>query len=81
MKYIVFTSGEAILFADRCDHKFMAQGRPVRSAGFVRVETKRNRYDDVVVGSCDCYGYSHSLGVGCMEGDSERVKEIFRGMS
>ena len=47
MKYIIFTDGSAVIFGDTTSHKAVAGNRPVSSAGFCRVETFRNDYDDV----------------------------------
>lgn len=76
----MFLDNSAIVFSDRCDHKYMANGRPVKSAGFCSIETKRNQFDDVVLSYCSCYGQSTSLGVKADPCDSEIVQEIFRGM-
>lgn len=60
MKYIVFENGDAIIFADSMDHKFTANDRPVRSAGFCQIETFRNQFDDIRA-KIACYGESLSL--------------------
>lgn len=80
MKYIVFESGDAVVFSNGADHKAMANGRKVRSAGFCFIETGRNQWDDIVVKRFGCYGDSQSLGVKSMPEDSEIVKQIFIGM-
>ena len=80
MKYIVFIDNSAILFGDHLSHDFMANGRPVKSAGRCCIETGRNSFDDVIIKHCSCFGESTTLGVKADLDDSQIVAEVFRGM-
>ena len=83
MKYIIFEDGAAVLFADSNNHRDIAMTRriPVRSAGFCRIETARNQFDDIVVRTVQCYGRSDTLQVNSDPvNDEPIVREIFRGM-
>ena len=80
MKYIVFLDGSAIIFSNMLDHKWMANGRPVKSAGFCRIETGRNQFDDIVLKHCSCFGRSETLNVNSDPNDAEHIQEIFIGM-
>lgn len=70
-----------LVFADNLNHADVAGWKPVRSAGFCCIETSRNRFDDIVVANCGCYGKSESLGVTSLPDDSDYVREVFRGMN
>ena len=80
MKYIRFMDNSVLVFADNLNHADVAGGKLVRSAGFCRIETSRNRFDDIVV-NCGCYGKSESLGVTSLPDDADYVREVFRGMN
>lgn len=77
MKYIIFSDESAVIFADEASHKFIAGDKPVRSAGFCRVETYRNEYDDICA-KISCWGKSDSLGVGSILLDEQILERIFR---
>ena len=53
MKYIRFMDNSVLVFADSLNHADVAGGKLVRSAGFCRIETSRNKFDDIVV-NCGC---------------------------
>ena len=77
MKYIVFEDQSAIIFADCYDHKNMANGRPVKSAGFCTIETYRTAFDDIRA-SISCYGESLTLHVTSNPYDKEILADIWR---
>ena len=81
MKYIIFDNGTGILFSNMQNHSDMTFGRNVVSAGFCRVETTRNQFDDIIVKDVQCYGKSDSLGITSHSGDSEIIRDIFLGMN
>ncbi len=80
MKYIIFSNGTPVVFPDCIDHSAIAENKPVKSAGFVSIETKRNTFDDIMLDWCQCYGQSISLGVSSHSEDSEIVKTIFQNL-
>lgn len=77
MKYVIFQSGDAIIFGDFASHKDMAGNRPVMSAGFCMVETFRNQFDDIRA-KVSVWGKSDSLHVESNQRDSEVLAAIFR---
>lgn len=77
MKYIVFLDGTATVFADTASHKQIAAGRAVRSAGFCRVETYRNQFDDIRA-KIQVWGKSDTLQVSSNKEDIQFLEEIFR---
>ena len=81
MKYVRFMDNSVLVFADNLNHADVAGWKPVRSAGFCCIETSRNRFDDIVVSNCGCYGKSESLGVTSLPDDADYVREVFRGMN
>ena len=62
MKYIIFSNGEPVVFSDAVGHNEVAGKRMVDSAGFCRIETFRNQWDDIVA-KVSVWGESTSLGV------------------
>lgn len=72
MKYIILSDNTPIIFPDSVSHKNMANGRQVKSAGFCRIETRRNEYDDVVANVC-CWGNSDSLGINSQTMEDEKI--------
>lgn len=82
MKYIVFENGGAVLFGNELSHKDVAGNRRVKSAGFCVVETGRNSFDDIVLKTCSCFGYSESLGVEAHPcEDEQEIARVFIGMN
>lgn len=77
MKYIIFSNGEPIVFPDTLGHNEVAGKRMVRSAGFCRIETFRNQWDDIVA-KVSVWGESTSLGVKSYPEDAEDIKKIWR---
>lgn len=75
MKYIIFRDDSVALFSNFCDHKIMANGRLVKSAGFCCFETCRNSFDDIVCKQVRVYGESISLKVKSREEDAGLIKE------
>lgn len=79
MKYIVFGDGQAVVFAETADHKLMAGNQWVRSAGFCRIETYRNQFDDLRA-KIVCWGESKSLGMKSNpEEDAKAISQIWFG--
>lgn len=76
MKYIIFTDGSAVIFGDTTSHKAVAGNRPVSSAGFCRVETFRNDYDDVRA-KVSAWGKSDSLDTYSRPGDNMVLEMMF----
>lgn len=76
MKYIIFTDGSAVIFGDTTSHKAVAGNRPVSSAGFCRVETFRNDYDDVRA-KVSAWGKSDSLDAYSHPGDNMVLEMMF----
>lgn len=77
MKYIVFQDNSAIIFADSMNHSYIANGRPVRSAGFCQIETYRNKFDDVCA-KISCFGESTTLKVKADPNDNQILESIWR---
>lgn len=77
MKYIVFADNTAVVFAESSSHKFVAGDKMVRSAGFCRIETYRNDFDDVRA-KVSVYGESTTLGVKSEKEDAELIANMFR---
>ena len=73
VKYIIFSNGTPVVFPDCIDHSAIAENKPVKSAGFVSIETKRNTFDDIMLDWCQ-------LGVSSHSEDSEIVKTIFQNL-
>jgi len=76
MKYVIFQTGETVLFAESVTHAFVAGSRPVRSAGFCVLETNRNRFDEIRAKAI-CYGGSDSLGVTSRPEDAEYISAMW----
>ena len=76
MKYITFFDNTAVVFPDTASHKEIAGDKLVRSAGYCRVETYRDKYDNVRA-KVSCWGKSDSLGVASMLLDERLVANIF----
>lgn len=77
MKYIVFQDGSAIIFADSMNHEYMADKKPVKSAGFCQIETYRNQFDDIRA-KISCFGESTTLNVKAEPNDSQILENIWR---
>lgn len=78
MKYIVYQDGTAVVFPDFADHKAMLGNKIPVSAGFCRVETRRNQFDDVVA-DVSCWGNSQTLNLESKgDKDAESIARIFR---
>ena len=77
MKYIVFQDNSAIIFADSMNHNSMANGRPVKSAGFCQIETYRNQFDDIRA-KISCFGESTTLSVKADPNDNQILESIWR---
>lgn len=77
MKYIIFSNGEPVIFPDTLGHKEVAGMRMVDSAGFCRIETYRNQWDDIRA-KVSVWGESTSLGVKSNPVDAEIIKKIWR---
>ena len=71
MKYIVvqdeYGTEHIVIFHGSASHKFMANGRPVLGAGFIRVvwDGYNNRIKP------ECHGMSESLGIVSRERDTD----------
>ena len=76
MKYVIFQTGETVLFAESVTHAFVAGSRPVRSAGYCLLETKRNQFDDIRA-NVICYGGSDSLGVTSRPEDAKEIAAMW----
>lgn len=76
MKYLIFTNGNYVVFPECQSHKEMANGRPVLHAGFCRVETYRNQFDDIRA-KVYVYGKSDSLNVESSQQDADILKNMF----
>lgn len=76
MKYIVFENEDAIIFSNRCSHDFIAAGRNVLSAGFCRIETHRNCFDDIRA-KVSVWGQSDSLKVKSNPADAQILENFF----
>lgn len=76
MKYIIFMNGEVCVFPKTVSHSFIAGDRLVRSAGFCRIETYRNEFDDVRA-KVQVWGDSFTLGVKSNPGDAEEISRMF----
>ena len=77
MKYLVFQDETAVVFANLISHREMAV-KPVRSAGFCRIETTRDEFDDIVA-RVSCWGESATLGVKSHpETDEKTIAVMFR---
>jgi len=74
MKYIIFQDNSVILFSELDDHKKMAAGRPVKSAGFCSFETKRDQFDDFKCAEVSVWGFSMSLDIGRQPDDKDIIK-------
>ena len=77
MKYIVFQDGSAIIFADSMNHNYMANEKPVKSAGFCQIETYRNQFDDIRA-KISCFGESTTLGVKADPNDAQILESLWR---
>ena len=77
MKYVIFLNGEVCVFPDSVGHNFIAGQRLVRSAGFCRVETYRDDYDDVRA-KVSVWGRSDTLNVDSHPEDKHDIAMIFR---
>ena len=77
MKYIVFQDGSAIIFADSMNHNYMANEKPVKSAGFCQIETYRNQFDDIHA-KISCFGESTTLGVKSDPNDAQILESLWR---
>lgn len=77
MKYIIFSNGEPVVFSDAVGHNEVAGKRMVDSAGFCRIETFRNQWDDIVA-KVSVWGESTSLGVKSHPEDAKIIGKIWR---
>ena len=77
MKYIIFLNGEVCVFPETVGHNFIAGGRPVRSAGFCRIETYRDDFDDVRA-KVSVWGRSDTLNVDSNPSDKIDIMQAFR---
>lgn len=77
MKYIIFENGEAIIFSETANHRDMAGNSAVKSAGYCRVETYRNQFDDIRA-KVDVWGDSYTLKVVSHPEDAKILENIFR---
>lgn len=78
MKYIIFANGEPIIFSDTLSHKEVAGNHMVNSAGFCRIETYRNQWDDVRA-KVSVWGRSDSLNVESCQEDAKEIERIWFG--
>lgn len=78
MKYVIFQDNSVILFSELDDHKKMAAGRPVKSAGFCSFETERDQFDDIRCANVTVWGFSMSLDVGRLPGDEDIIKNAIK---
>lgn len=76
MKYIVFMNGEVCVFPKTVSHSFMAGNKIVLSAGFCRIETYRNEYDDIRA-KVQVWGDSVTLGVESNPDDANAISRMF----
>lgn len=77
MKYIIFSNGEPVVFPDALGYNEVAGNHMVSSAGFCRIETYRDQWDDIQA-KVSVWGESTSLGVKSHPGDAEDIKKILR---
>ena len=76
MKYVIFLNGEVCVFPESVGHNFIAGGRPVRSAGFCRIETFRDTFDDVRA-TVSVWGRSDTLNVNSNPDDKYDIAQAF----
>lgn len=76
MKYIVFMDNTAVLLPKSASHNWIAGNKIVKSAGFCRIETYRNDFDDVRA-KVSVWGESTTLGVKSDPQDAELIKMMF----
>lgn len=76
MKYIIFTNGSPVIFPNSVGHKEIAGNKMVVSAGFCRIETFRNQWDDIRA-KVFVWGESKSLGVKSDPEDAEIIERIW----
>lgn len=76
MKYIIFANGSPVIFPDSVGHKEVAGNKMVVSAGFCRIETFRNQWDDIRA-KVSIWGKSTSLGVKSNPDDAEIIERIW----
>ena len=77
MKYIVLADNTPVVFPETSSHNFVAGDRMVIAAGFCRIETKRNEYDDIRA-TVSVWGNSHTLKVQSRPEDAELIASMFR---
>ena len=78
MKYIVYQDGTAVVFPDFANHKDMVGNKLATSAGYCRVETYRDAFDDVKA-KVSCWGKSDTLNLQSRgASDEELIARIFR---
>ena len=76
LKYIVFMDNSVVVFSNSTSHKFVAGEKVVRSAGFCRIETYRNQFDDVRA-KVSVWGRSDTLNVNSDPSDAELISMMF----
>lgn len=76
MKYIIFENDLPIIFSESVGHKEVAGNKKVISAGFCRIETFRNQWDDVRANVC-VWGESTTLGVKSSTEDAKIIEKIW----
>ena len=76
MKYIVFADNSAVIFPETTSHKFVAGDKLVISAGFCKIETYRNNFDDIRANVC-VWGESTTLNVKSNPDDAKIIERIF----
>lgn len=77
MKYIIFANNEPVIFPDTLGHNEVAGNRMVNSAGFCRIETYRNQWDDTRA-KVSVWGESTSLKVKSCPEDAKIIEKIWR---
>jgi hypothetical protein len=55
----------------------MANGKPVKSAGFCQIETYRTQFDDIRA-KISCFGESTTLGIKADPNDNQILESIWR---
>lgn len=71
MKYIIFQDGTFVLIPNFASHKNFNIYQPV-SAGFCRIESFRNEFDDVCY-KVSCYGRSDTLKLDSRGKEDEKI--------
>lgn len=83
MKYVIYSDGLCAIFSNSISHRDMninPINNPVISAGFCRVETFRDNFDDVRA-KVSCFGNSTSLGLGSRPEDENIIQSMFLSMN